>query len=89
MKYQFTYFYSDYANHHCIGTNIPESIGINIQSILQQAFNFRDLGFEVMVGNCTNNYEGDFNFIISSYEKDKLLLAEKIFQDVVSQKYGK
>ncbi|MPN38365.1 hypothetical protein SDC9_185889 [bioreactor metagenome] len=88
MKYQFTYFYSDYAQHHCIGINIPEQMGINIQVILQQVFKFKDHGCEVMVGNYTSNYEREFNFIISSYEKDRLIMAEKIFQDVVKQKYG-
>lgn len=88
MKYQFTYFYSEYAQHHCIGINIPEQMGINIQTILQIGLKFKDYGFEVMVGNQTKNYERNFNFIISSYEKNMLIIAEKKFQDVVRQKYG-
>lgn len=86
----FKYFY-DTNRQHCIGIKLSNvSKSIVMEDIMNKNFYFKNNGLDISINNIALSIKSntqDFNFVISSNDRNSLVDAEVKFIDAYSKRY--
>lgn len=78
-------FHSRYASRWCLGLRLDQNVALRLQSMLNIGYGMGQSQYQVLSNNETMNFEKNYNFIISHYEKEELEkvipLMEKVLKD--------